>query len=319
MSITQYIKKALYFVGRLSYPQWQKKDISLFDVTLRDGLQGGSVMPLYNKQKLFERVLNERNAMAIEVGSLVSPKVVPQMENSLDVYKFANKMLEERKGLEQALPDIYMLVPPSVQYMQTAFDNKIINISVPASFSNSFQQKNVRMSLTDTYKIVSYVSKNNYFSKIKVYLSCFNECPVIQNKVDMFDIVQNIIRYSKLNKVNEICLSDTIGTLTPADFESILTILQKNSIPFEKLSLHLHVKDTQTTLDNIVLAIDAGITRFDVSIVKSGGCNITLSSDCLHRNVSPELLMQAACKTGSNIIAPIKQCKTVIPWYGPVD
>lgn len=317
--IQKCIQKVLHSRESISYLQWQKKNISLFDVTLRDGLQGGSPMPLYNKQKLFKQVLNKQHAMAIEIGSLVSPKVLPQMENSLDVYKFANKILEERKESRQACPDIYMLVPPSMQYMQLAINNKITNISVPASFSEPFQQKNVRMSLIDTYKVVSYISKNNYFSKIKVYLSCFNECPIIKNRVCIIDIVQNILRYSKLDKVNDICLSDTIGTLTPADLESILTILQRNSIPFKKLSLHLHVKDEQTTLDNIVLAVNAGITKFDVSMVKSGGCNVTLTSDCLHRNVSPELLMQAANKTKSNIIIPTKPYKTVVPWYGPID
>ena len=78
--------------------------ISLFDVTLRDGLQGLPRLPYHEKKALFQRILNKGNSTSIEVGSLVSPRVVPQMEDSLRLFRFANELVEARRSVRSQHP-----------------------------------------------------------------------------------------------------------------------------------------------------------------------------------------------------------------------
>ena len=62
------------------------KLIRFSDVTARDGLQSlGKIISSENRSFLIKN-LARLNFEEIEVGSLVNPKVIPTMENSLEVY-----------------------------------------------------------------------------------------------------------------------------------------------------------------------------------------------------------------------------------------
>ena len=64
-----------------------------FDVSLRDGLQTfKEIMPLNEKINILNNILNKYNPNSIEIGSVVSPKILPQMENSLELLKYAKTL-----------------------------------------------------------------------------------------------------------------------------------------------------------------------------------------------------------------------------------
>ena len=71
------------FSSILKYPP-----LRFFDVTLRDGLQSiPKIYSLAEKMDLGLDIIAKRNPYAIEIGSIVSPKIVPQMKNSIDFFQ----------------------------------------------------------------------------------------------------------------------------------------------------------------------------------------------------------------------------------------
>ena len=80
--------------------------LRLFDVTLRDGLQSiPKIYSLKDKIDLGIDIIVNKNPCAIEVGSIVSPKIVPQMKDSIELFKEIITTCGTHKHL-----DVYMLM-----------------------------------------------------------------------------------------------------------------------------------------------------------------------------------------------------------------
>ena len=125
--------------------------------------------------------------------------------------------------------------------------------------------------------------KNNF--NVKLYVSCINECP-LSGKINNDIIVDKLIKLNNIN-INNICLSDTCGTLDVSDFEYIVDECNQSGVPFYKFSLHLHVKPTREDVVKKIFfaALDRGIIDFDVSLLNTGGCSVTMSKE----NIAPNL------------------------------
>jgi hydroxymethylglutaryl-CoA lyase len=114
-----------------------KNSLKLFDVTLRDGLQSlKKVYSLAEKSEILRNIIVNRHPSAIEVGSIVSPKILPQMSESIELFheaQFINIII--------ARPiDLYMLTP-NLKSVNIASDYDIKNFSFITSVSNDFQKK----------------------------------------------------------------------------------------------------------------------------------------------------------------------------------
>ncbi len=108
-------------------------NLRMFDVTLRDGLQSSNyIMPLEKKKALADFIYHTYRPNAMEVGSIVSSKHIPQMENSIELYKHCvnNKFCTE----------LFMLTP-NVYAVEKAKKAGVKNFSFITSASNSFQKK----------------------------------------------------------------------------------------------------------------------------------------------------------------------------------
>lgn len=252
--------------------------LRLFDVTLRDGLQ--SISKIYNvtdKLQMIEDIIVYRRPDAIEIGSIVSPNLVPQMANSLDLFKeLSSSYLAIHKPT-----DIYILTP-NLKSLEIARKHNVQNFSFVTSVSNAFQKKNVNKTIAETKNELKYMIDNvttiNDDTKIKLYISCIDNCPTV-GKINSIDIITEIMYYyDTYEKINEICLSDTCGTLHFRDFKYIIDELIVRNIDFERFSLHLHKQTNKQNLkDIIVYAIKIGISRFDVSnMPEIGGCIMTI-------------------------------------------
>ena len=185
----------------------KSKGLILFDVSLRDGIQ--SIKQRYSlsdKKNIFYKIYNKYNPESIEIGSLVSEKIIPQMSGSLDLFKSVHTTCDK---------DIYMMIPDLKRY-EDLKGKGIQNISLITSISNSFTLKNTNKSeeksLENIKKIIDMSRKDNIIKKIKLYISCINECP-IDGKINNDVVIEKILRYLKFSEINEFCLSDTCGTL----------------------------------------------------------------------------------------------------------
>jgi isopropylmalate/homocitrate/citramalate synthase len=281
-----------------------------FDVSLRDGLQSLSKEQQINfsfndKTELYHIIKRRYKPLNIEIGSYSSSKLLPVFKDTnifLDYCENINKYLDSY--IYQIEKSNHYVVVPNENKLDNAIENKTIcHYSFITSVSNSFQLKNVNMTLDESIDCLEkmFQKLNNFFGdrnnyKVKLYVSCINECP-IEGKINNSVIIDLLHRYS-LFKPNTICLSDTCGTLTFADFKEILEGLIDKNLNLEIFSLHLHVKHYRHSVIEKIIhhALDNGITDFDVSLLDTGGCSITMNNAQLAPNLSYDLYYKSLCK-----------------------
>ena len=256
-----------------------KNSLKLFDVTLRDGLQSlKKVYSLAEKSEILRNIIVNRHPSAIEVGSIVSPKILPQMSESIELFheaQFINIII--------ARPiDLYMLTP-NLKSVNIASDHNITNFSFITSVSNDFQKKNTNKNITEIKNEIELMMKRVTLiedSNVKLYISCITDCP-ISGKIDNNIIINEILHYYyTYDEISEICLSDTCGTMEFNNFKTIIDELLKRNVDFNKISLHLHNQENkQNVKDIIVYGMKSGIYRFDVSdMPEIGGCSVTMEN-----------------------------------------
>ena len=250
----------------------------LTDVTLRDGLQTepAEKWPLSKKQSLFHQIVSTYSPANIEIGSFVNPKILPIMSDTKQMIKFAS----DYKRIYGSTMN-YSAVVPSMSKLHEALDHHLTHFSFLTSVSNAFQIKNVKKSLKHTkedLELMTYVLK--YIPNIytKLYISCISECP-LNGPLDINITLNEICKYHHNYNFNELCLSDTCGTLTFDDFKYLVDSLYLFGVPKSKISLHLHMRNMDELKQIVRYSLLNGYVRFDVSILESGGCSVTMD-DC---------------------------------------
>jgi hydroxymethylglutaryl-CoA lyase len=268
--------------------------ISLFDVTLRDGLQGidKSNLTEFNIEKkisIYNNLITKYGVKNIEIGSFVNPEILP-------IFNDTDKLVEYTNQKNKPNISNYVLVPNHKQLIK-ALASGAKNFSFIISTSNSFQLKNTNMSINSTFYEIKqmmetlrlYTNNSELFQyKTKIYISCINECP-IEGKIPIENIVRDLFAINILN-IDKICLSDTCGTLDNDIFLYLIKSAKNSGFDINKLSLHLHVNQNNLNeIEKIVhSALDNGITEFDVSELDTGGCSITMDKNKILPNLSYE-------------------------------
>ena len=295
-------KKILYTNSDFSKFYYMLGEPKPFDVTLRDGLQSlpreqQDKFTLLEKLNLYHNVKFNYNPKNIEIGSIVSKKVLPVFKDSIDLFRDINlyeKSIHELSGVVR--PNTFMLVANSKQLKKIINYTEMNHFSFITSVSEKFQLKNTQQTLdesySDIYEMMYSFEENRYRKKlpfIKLYVSCINECP-ISGKIDNDFIVNKLLMINKMN-VDNICLSDTCGTLNVDDFEYIVDTCNFFGLPSNKLSLHLHVKKGREDIVEKIIhkALDKRIIDFDVSLLETGGCSVTMNKKQIAPNLSYEL------------------------------
>ena len=273
-----------------------------FDVTLRDGLQSlpkeqQEKISFSDKLNLYHNVKFNHNPENIEIGSIVSKKVLPVFSNSIDLFQdiYINEIcMNELSGIVKT--NNFILVPNSKQLDKVINYTNMNHFSFITSVSNQFQLKNTKQTLEDSYQDIYEMlykfEENKYRQKppfIKLYVSCINECP-ISGKIDNDFIIHKILNLNKMN-VDNICLSDTCGSLNVDDFEYIVDTCNYFGLPSNKMSLHLHVKNGREDIVEQIIhkALDRRIINFDVSLLETGGCSVTMDKKQIAPNLSYDL------------------------------
>ena len=266
------------------------KAAKVFDVTLRDGLQTSKkILNLSEKKAMLNNIMNTYNPTYIEVGSLVSPKVLPQMKHSLELYKYASS---------QYIYNHFFLLVPNINYLKKGFEKGVDNYSFITSVSKDFQMKNIKKDLQDTKQelndMMNYLDKNHHTGMRKLYISCINECPIF-GKIDNHSVIEEILYYKDNFHFDNICLSDTCGTLSYKDMKEIIEYLLEFNMKPEKLSIHLHLhNDDRAKIQSMLnFLIINNIRLFDVSMLEdAGGCSVTINEGKTKRNLTYQDLIE---------------------------
>lgn len=226
----------------------------------RDGLQNEkAVVSTADKIALVE-ALAEAGATRIEVGAFVSPKWVPQMADTAEV--FAG--LRRRPGVR------YSALVPNLKGLERAIECGVTEVAVFAAASETFSKKNINQTVDESlanYAEVTRIAQANGVL-VRGYLSTCFGCP-FEGDVPVSRVEQLTGRLLDIG-VFEVAVSDTIGIAHPGQVRSVLDQLRARFSP-DQLALHFH--DTRgTALANVLAALDYGITTFDSSPGGLGGC-----------------------------------------------
>uniref|UniRef100_A0A6C0JZU5 Pyruvate carboxyltransferase domain-containing protein n=1 Tax=viral metagenome TaxID=1070528 RepID=A0A6C0JZU5_9ZZZZ len=264
----------------------------LFDVSLRDGIQCASPSdwPTSKKKDTLDHIIKNYHPQSIELGSLCSHKLLPIMSDTIELYNYAKTMCL-RDNIDC---NIYVLIP-SIAKLQSAIDYNMTHLSFITSISNTFQVKNTNMTLSQVKS--SFVKMSEYINCLpnsevyvkKLYISCINECP-ISGKLDNDFVINEILTYNTMGSFDELCLSDTCGTLQYDELVYIVDTIHFFGVPLSKISLHLHVSENNLeNLEHILrYCFRKGICKFDVSMIETGGCSITIKREKLLSNMTYE-------------------------------
>jgi len=233
--------------------------VKIVEVGPRDGLQNEATsLDVATKVELIER-LAKTGLQVIEAGSFVSPKWVPQMAGSDEVF---NQL--------QPSETVYAALTPNMRGLERAIDCNVKEVAVFAAASEAFSAKNINCSIDESLNKFEAVIEKASIENIRVrgYISCVAGCPY-QGDVDNRRIREIASALLSMG-CYEVSLGDTIGVATPAITESLLTELFKE-IAASKLAMHMH--DTYgRAIDNIKQSLAMGISTIDSSVAGLGGC-----------------------------------------------
>lgn len=234
--------------------------VTVVDVGARDGLQNEKqTLSTEIKVELIDR-LAACGVPVVEAGSFVSPKWVPQMAGSDEVFRAINTLSGTR----------YPVLVPNVQGLERALNVGVTEISVFVAASESFSQRNINCSIAESLQRAQAVIERARAQKLRVraYISCVLGCPY-EGDIPS-DAVVAVSEQLMLMGSDEISLGDTIGTGTPAKANDLIKSVA-GVVDVEKLAVHFHDTYGQA-LANILACLDAGIRIVDASVSGLGGC-----------------------------------------------
>ncbi|MEC6390426.1 hydroxymethylglutaryl-CoA lyase [Acinetobacter pittii] len=237
-------------------------DILVSEVGPRDGLQSiKQTMPTDMKKKWIS-ALAQAGLTEIEVGSFVSPKLLPQMADCGELVKHT-----------LTLKDVFVTaLVPNLKGAENAFNAGVQKITIPVSVSEPHSLSNIRKNHAEVYEEVNSIIqlRNEKYPGILIEagLSTVFGC-TIQGIVTENEVLSMAHRMAKLG-VDEIGLADTVGYANPVQVRSLFKKL-KQEVGNLAGSAHFHNTRGQG-LANVLAAIEVGVTTFDASQGGIGGC-----------------------------------------------
>ncbi len=240
----------------MSFPE----KVKIVEVGPRDGLQNESVtVPAEIKTQLVER-LADAGLPVIEVGAFVSPKWVPQMATSSDVFQ----NIEKRAGIS------YPMLVPNLKGLELAHAAGVQEVALFAATTETFSQTNTNCSIAESIDRFNGVIDEALALNMKVrgYVSCVLGCPY-EGEVSA-DVVLMLAEKMLDRGCYEVSLGDTIGVGTAGQAQALVDKLARE-LPVHQLAAHFHDTYGQA-LANIHAVLQSGISVIDSSVAGLGGC-----------------------------------------------
>jgi hydroxymethylglutaryl-CoA lyase len=209
----------------MKYP----KRVKMVEVGPRDGLQNepGSA-PAEVKVALIDR-LSDAGLPAVEAGSFVSPKWVPQMADTAEVMA----RIRRKPGVA------YPVLVPNMKGLEGALAAKAEEIAIFGAATEAFSKRNINCSIAESLERFKPVCRAalDHGMRVRGYMSVVLGCPY-EGEVKPEAVAAVSQRLYDMG-CYEISLGDTIGTGTPAKAQRMIEVVAKK-IPFEKLAGHFH-------------------------------------------------------------------------------
>src|SRR3954447_7670207 len=232
----------------------------IVEVGPRDGLQNEKVTIPTQAKIDYITALSDAGLRTIEAGAFVSPKWVPQMADTAQVY--AN--IPKDPGVD------YPVLVPNEKGLDRAIEAGVKSIAIFTAASDTFNKRNINMSIDESFEKYAPVAARARAEGIRVrgYVSTAFGCPY-EGDVAPEKVLEVVARLLDLG-CYEVSVGDTIGVGTPLQVQGVIGVLLQ-VVPAKRLAMHFH--DTRgTALVNTLAALEMGIATFDASSGGLGGC-----------------------------------------------
>ena len=233
--------------------------ITINDVGPRDGLQNQPQLLSKEQRLSLISALVAAKVPEIEVGAFVSPKAVPAMAGTAELFA----ALENSTSLFSALI-------PNMKGFELAMSAQVPVMSLVVAASNTMNLKNIRMSTEDSLRVSKDVLNvaREQGANVQAYVATAWACP-FEGKISadsVFSVTDELLQAG----ASRIVIADTIGAANPLEVNQLMEAMASR-FDLDLLSCHFH--DTRAMgLANVYAAITAGIRKFDASIAGLGGC-----------------------------------------------
>lgn len=285
------------------------KQLTLCEVVLRDGLQNESTI-LTTTQKLeIANGIIDAGFKVIELGSFMHPKAVPQMADTDELFQLIKAptgvelraLIANRKGVERAI----------------ACGCKKVKLNVSASRGHNLANLN----MTPEESVAGFKDNTEFARDNGLEVSGSISMPFgspWEGKIPLTDI-QSIVEAYLAVGISEISLSDASGMAVPNQVYDMTSRLQEK---YPEVTWWLHFHDTRGLgIANILSAMQSGITHFDTSLGRLGGCPFVPGAA---GNVSTEdavhMLSEMDVTTGIDLRKVLALAKKLAEFVGhPLD
>lgn len=235
-------------------------DVLINEVGPRDGLQSqGKTLSVKQRAELIGALVAS-GVRAIEAGSFVSPKAVPQMAGTDELY-----------GLLPSVEQVaYSALVPNMRGYELALAAGAQTVNVVLSATETMNQRNIRMSLAQTTSVCAEIMQRCREDGLsgQAYVAVAFSCP-FEGETSQ-PVVHALSEQMIEAGAGKVIIADTIGAANPRQVAELMHSLA-GSIGADRLSCHFH--DTRgMALANVLAALNEGIREFDSSIGGLGGC-----------------------------------------------
>jgi hydroxymethylglutaryl-CoA lyase len=278
--------------------------IIINDVGPRDGLQNQPKLLSKEQRLSLIGALVDAKVPEIEVGAFVSPKAVPAMAGTAEL--FADL---------PAADSLFSALIPNMKGFDLALAAQVPVMSLVVATSNTMNLKNIRMTTQDSIKVSKDVLKvaNEQGAKVQAYVATAWACP-FEGKMSpssVFSVTEQLLDAG----ASSIVIADTIGAANPLEVNQLM---ESMACRFDLNQLSCHFHDTRAMgLANVYAAIMAGVRKFDASIAGLGGCPFAPGAS---GNVATEdvvmMIEQMGFSTGIDMALLVKAADLAIELTG---
>ncbi|MEL1244302.1 hydroxymethylglutaryl-CoA lyase [Flavobacterium sp. DGU11] len=245
----------------------------------RDAMQGIKAFIATEKKAAYIQSILRVGFDTIDFGSFVSPKAIPQMQDTAEVLAMLDLSATESKLL--AIIANTQGAAAAAQHAQIQY------LGYPFSISENFQMRNTHKTIAESIvtlqEILNIADKSN--KEVVAYLSMGFGNPY--GDPWNVDVVGEWTEKLAGMGVKILSLSDTIGSSTP----EVISYLFSNLItkyPNIEFGAHLHTTPDKWH-EKVNAAYKAGCLRFDGAIQGFGGC--PMAKDDLTGNMPTEKML----------------------------
>ncbi|SEN50669.1 hydroxymethylglutaryl-CoA lyase [Mucilaginibacter gossypiicola] len=245
----------------------------------RDAMQGIHDFIPTEVKAAYINLLLQVGFDTIDFGSFVSPKAIPQLQDTADVLKKLN--LTNTKSKLLAIIANYRGAEDAVKHEEVTY------LGYPFSISETFQLRNTNSTIEQAFETVQRINELSHKNskQLLVYLSMGFGNPY----GDEWNtgIIERWAEKMVAEGIKNIALADTIGIADAAQISSIYPNLCR-LFPDTEFGIHLH-STPDTWQPKIAAAYQSGCKRFDTAIKGYGGC--PMAKDDLTGNIATENLL----------------------------